>query len=354
MRILITGGAGFVGSSLARAFKEDNPKAQIVVFDNLKRRGSELNLPIIKQRGIHFVHGDSRNPADLNDLNGSFDFAVEASAAPSVLAGLNGTPQYVLDTNLTGTLHFLEFARKRKLGLIYLSSSRVYSIGELRALKLKKLRSRYGLEGKPAILGSGKDGIAENFPINAPRSLYGSTKLASEILVEEYAHIYGLQAFINRCGVIVGPGQFGKTDQGVFTHWLASHYFNRPLAYTGFGGLGLQVRDVLHPQDLYALINKQVSRLHRAKGDVFNIGGGNNSSVSLREWTSICQQVTGNSLPISRDARTNSVDIPWYISDFKKASSTFAWTPKNTPQQIANDIKAWIRKNERDLLSLWG
>src|SRR4051794_17440366 len=104
MKILITGGAGFVGSNLAASFRRDYPAASIVTFDNLRRRGSELNVARFKTLGIDYVHGDIRNMSDLEDLSGNFDVFVEASAEPSVLAGLNGSPNYVLQTNLTGTL----------------------------------------------------------------------------------------------------------------------------------------------------------------------------------------------------------------------------------------------------------
>src|SRR5437660_9671515 len=109
MKILITGGAGFVGSSMAFAFKRESPLHTVVVVDNLKRRGSEINLPSFKQMGIEFLHGDIRNVHDLEDLSGEFDLFIEASAEPSVHAGSNSSPHYVLDTNLTGTLNCLEF-----------------------------------------------------------------------------------------------------------------------------------------------------------------------------------------------------------------------------------------------------
>src|SRR6185436_10251785 len=113
MKILITGGAGFVGSSLAFAYKRESQSHTVVVVDNLKRRGSEINLPLFRHCGIEFCHGDIRNPNDLEDLGGEFDLFIEGSAEPSVHAGISSSPHYVLQTNLTGTLNCLEFARKR-------------------------------------------------------------------------------------------------------------------------------------------------------------------------------------------------------------------------------------------------
>jgi CDP-paratose 2-epimerase len=110
---MITGGAGFVGSALAMLFKEVHPSWLVVAFDNLRRRGSELNFAKFKPLGIEFADGDIRQSSDLEDLPGNFDLMVEASAEPSVLAGLDGSPNYVLQTNPIGTLNCLEFARRR-------------------------------------------------------------------------------------------------------------------------------------------------------------------------------------------------------------------------------------------------
>src|SRR4051812_44877960 len=124
MKVVITGGAGFVGSSLALGFRDRG--ADVYAFDNLRRRGSELNLERFKKHGVHFVHGDVRVFADLAALPSTFDLLIDASAEPSVLAGLDGSPLYLLDTNLGGTLNCLELARARTKTVVFLSTSRVY------------------------------------------------------------------------------------------------------------------------------------------------------------------------------------------------------------------------------------
>ena len=353
MRILITGGAGFVGGALARSFLLKSPQNTVVLFDNLRRRGSEWNLSGLLAAGAQFVHGDVRNPADLDALEGNFDLLIEASAEPSVHAGIGSSPRYVLDTNMTGALNCLEFARERCGGLVFLSSSRIYSLAPLRDLPLVEAGTRLDIpEKNGGLIGLSTRGIAEEFPCDGPRSYYGASKLAAELLCQEYAAHTQLPVVINRCGVIAGPGQFGKTDQGVFTLWVARHCNGRALKYTGFGGKGLQVRDLLHPDDLADLIHRQIDAWGLVSGHTFNVGGGRAGSVSLREFTRICQEVTGREVPIEEDPSTNPVDVPWYISDHQRISALLGWKPQRTPRDIVTDVRKWLGDNEQALAKL--
>lgn len=349
MRILVTGGAGFVGASLARAFRRLDPDCTVVALDNLRRRGSELNLASLRAEGIEFQHGDIRQVSDLRDLPGNFDVMIEASAEPSVLAGLDGSPDYLLDSNLVGTLNCLEFARSRVGAVVFLSTSRVYSIAPLRAIRLREEETRFEIEDEQEIVGVGPAGVREDFPVLEPRSLYGATKLASELIIQEYADSYGLQAVVNRCGVIAGPGQFGKVDQGVFTLWVANHFFGKPLGYRGFGGEGKQVRDLLHPADLFDLIVKQLDDVSSVRGQTFNVGGGRRVSTSLAELTSLCREIVGREVPLASDPQTHHVDIPLYISDHGRATSRFDWSPARDVRQIVTEIHSWLRDNEAAL-----
>jgi CDP-paratose 2-epimerase len=350
MNILVTGGAGFVGNALAKYFRRDGTGNSVVVVDNLHRRGSEWNLDGLRSEGVTFVHGDIRNAADLDTLEGTFDVLIEASAEPSVHAGLAESPRYVLDTNLLGAVNCLEFARKRCGGFVFLSSSRVYSIEPLAQLPVVEHSGRFELRDDDCnVPGVSPDGVSESFPCNTHRSYYGASKLAAELLCQEYASHGGLPVVINRCGVIAGPGQFGKTDQGVFTLWVARHYFGRPLKYTGFGGKGLQVRDLLHPDDLCDLVKRQLQSWHLVSGRTFNVGGGRSGSVSLLEFTDLCQETTGQRVTISEEPATSPVDIPWYVTDHGQVTTLLNWTPLRPPRQIVNDITQWIRANEASL-----
>lgn len=357
MRLLITGGAGFVGAALCRFFKAAAPQASVVAFDNLKRRGSEHNIAEFRRLGIEFVHGDVRVAADLQDLTGNYDLMIEASAEPSVHAGTAGgtSCRYLLDTNLQGTLNALEFARGRTGGMIFLSTSRVYAIPSLRALPLQDMPTRFSLPSGVQGVGLSDKGINEAFPTvgHGFRSLYGTTKLASELFIEEYAQNFAMPVLINRCGVIAGPGQFGKTDQGVFTLWVARHVFGGTLSYTGFGGTGKQVRDLLHPRDLYDLMVKQQQALPKARGEVFAVGGGVPGSVSLREYTDLCANVCGKQLTIKGVDTTAAVDIPYFVMDASRAMDTFNWKPAHSPAAIVKEIHGWLHSERQQLEPLF-
>lgn len=345
--ILITGGAGFVGASLALHLKLKEAGDRVIAFDNLKRRGSELNLGRLKAVGVEFVHGDVRQASDMDALPG-FDVLLECSAEPSVLAGYGGDTRYVVDTNLLGTVNCLEAAARNKAALVFLSTSRVYPIGPINALCAEGDEGFF-IAPDRTVAGACSQGISEAFPLQGVRSLYGATKLASELLIAEYAAMYGLPAVINRCGVIAGPWQMGKTDQGFALLWIARHHWGLPLSYIGFGGRGSQVRDMLHVDDLCDLVSLQLKRMDQVRGMTFNVGGGPSNSLSLRGYTELAAATTGRKINVGSDPQDRPGDLKLYMTDNSLITATTGWAPKRDLPTLFADAHRWLIDNEEEL-----
>jgi len=339
--LVVTGGAGFVGGNLACAFKARYTGLRVTCFDNLRRRGSELQLARLRAAGIEFVHGDIRNPDDLHGV-GEFDVLLECSAEPAVLAGYGAGRGYSIQTNLLGTVHCLEAALRNSASVVFLSTSRVYPIEALNALAWFEGESRFQLANEQPIAGASGRGVDLGFPLDGPRSLYGTTKLASELLIQEYVDAFGLRAVINRCGVIAGPWQMGKVDQGVASWWMLRHCFGGPLSYVGWGGTGKQVRDFLHPDDLFDLCDLELALLDECTGRTFNVGGGLENSASLRELTALCQEISGNAPPIGEDSTDRPGDIRIYVTDNTQVETELGWKPQLSLRRIFEDLHDWI------------
>ncbi len=350
---MITGGCGFVGSHLALHLKHIFPSFEIIALDNLKRRGSELNIPRLKEAGIAFIHGDIRNREDLRQT-GHCDILIEAAAEPSVMSGINSSPDYVINSNLVGTLHCLEHAVEYNAEFFFISTSRVYPIAPLNNIPLTEKGNRFVIdEQMPLVSGLSSDGISEDFPITGARSFYGSSKLSAELLIQEYAEFYGLKTRINRCGVLAGPWQMGKTDQGVATLWMARHYWKKDLTYHGYGGKGLQVRDFLHIADFCELIELQIQQPELFPETLYNVGGGPENSLSLAEMSLLCYQLTGNCLSIRPDPENRQADIPWYITNINRIHEHSGWKPRRSCQNLFEDIYLWMNQHETTLNQLF-
>jgi CDP-paratose 2-epimerase len=340
--ILITGGAGFVGSTLAIAIRHAHPKTTVIAFDNLRRRGSEMNLPRLKAAGVRFVHGDVRELSDLSDIRPAPDLILECSAEPSVLAGYGGSPEYLIHTNLTGCFHCLEIARQAKADFLFVSTSRVYPVALINGLAYDEEETRYTLRCGQTVPGASEHGISESFPLHGARSLYGMTKLAAELMVGEYGDAYGIRFVIDRCGLLTGPWQMAKADQGVVALWVAAHCLNRSLKYIGFGGSGKQVRDFLHIDDFCDLVLDQIAHFEVYAGRHWNVGGGVNNSISLREATDLCREITGRSVEVAATDENRPSDLRSYITDYRAVSAIRGWAPRRDARRTIGDIAAWI------------
>ena len=315
MKILVTGGCGFVGSNICLNLKQKYKK--IYSLDNLSRQSSKLNYKLLKKNKIKNYNFDIFNQKKINKLQ-KFDLIIDCCAEAAVEVSRKDIDK-VFNTNLVGTYNLLKKAKKDKSKIIFISSSRVNSINEInKIVKKKNLNKKIKVNKK----------INENFDTLKPKSLYGFTKFASELLIEEFSYAFDLKYIINRCGVISGPMQFGKQDQGFVSLWVWRHLINKNLKYIGFGGNGHQLRDVLHIYDLTDLINLQIKNFNKINNIKICVGGSKKSYVSLKELTNICQKITGNKIKFSKIKKTSIYDIPYFITDNNLVKKIYKWEPK--------------------------
>lgn len=359
MTVLITGVAGFVGSTIAHGLREHVDGIEIAGVDNFIRPGSESNRLALARAGVRVIHADVRQASDFETLPAA-EWVIDAAANPSVLAGVDGrtSSRQLVEHNLGGTVNVLEYCRTRRAGLILLSTSRVYSIAALSSLPLKEEKSAYAIDaGRALPPGVSAAGVAEAFSTEPPLSLYGATKRASEQLALEYASAFGFPVWIDRCGVLAGAGQFARPDQGIFSYWIHSWAARRPLKYIGFGGL--QVRDLLHPRDLVPLIARQMKAAdhtdHTEKGktdpcipcvpwQVFNVSGGAESAVSLRQVSEWCAARFGAHQVMSA-AETRPFDLAWTVLDSAACRERWQWKPTISRDAIFEEIAAHAERH---------
>lgn len=346
MKILISGICGFVGAALARQLAESTDEVEICGIDNFSRPGSYLNRPGLAAAGIRVVHGDIRSASDVEALPPA-DWVIDAAAIPSVCAGADGTvsSRQLVENNLSGTINLLEYCERYSAGFILLSTSRVYSIEALCNLPLQLEDGAFAFataNGAPA--GASEKGISERFSVAPPVSLYGCSKLASELLALEYGALFGFPVWINRCGVLAGAGQFGRADQGIFSYWIHSWRARQPLSYIGFDGHGAQVRDALHPHDLLPLLRKQMTHRGPAGTRIFNVGGGTANACSLSALSRWCEARFGPH-EVASDRSGRPFDVPWIVIDSSLAHQTWGWEPEISLEHMLEELAAHADAN---------
>ena len=320
---MITGGCGFIGSNIAIFLKNNINNLTIHSLDNLSRNSSKINLNRLKKQKIKNFNLNISNKSKINSL-AKYDFIIDCCAEAAVEASKLESER-VFFTNLVGTFNILEKAKKDKSKIIFLSTSRVYSIKKLLSKAKDINKKKYNFK------------INENFSKKSPISLYGFTKLSSEKLIEEYSFSNNIKYIINRFGVVSGPWQFGKQDQGFISLWLWKFINKGKLNYIGFGGFGNQVRDVIHVYDICELILEQIKKINKINNKIFNAGGGLNNSISLKELTVKSKEITKNKINIGKIVKTSNYDIPYYVTDNKKIYSFYKWRVKRNLDIIIND-----------------
>jgi CDP-paratose 2-epimerase len=349
MKILIFGGCGFVGSNLAFKFKEQGN--DITVFDNLVRRGVELNLPLFKQKGIKFIHGDVRNKEDFNKITDKIDIILDCAAQPSAINYQN--PVFDITNNYLGVLNVLEYCRKYKCGLIFWSTNKCYTGEVCNIPKVKIKKDRFVWCNNPDLPGwSKKYGFNEQLTVNGKdHSIYGVSKINADLLIQEWSDAYGINSIINRWSCLAGPNQWGISDQGWVAWFMIANYFKIPLTVYGFNGY--QVRDYLFTDDINYLVNKQINQIHEHKGSVFNVGGGKDFSVSINEAIKFINNNYNQFTGITKDDTQRRADQQLYITDNRLVKETFEWKPTVNFATGCLQIYNWIKIKEQEIKELY-
>ncbi|MDC0921169.1 NAD-dependent epimerase/dehydratase family protein [Opitutales bacterium] len=337
IKVLVTGCCGFAGFNIIKSLSNCSNIFEFWGLDNLTRKGSEISVSSLLKLGVHIIRGDVRIQSDIDALP-AVDWVIDCAAIPSVLAGVDGqvSSRQLMEHNLLGTINLLEYCKSHKAGLILLSTSRVYSATQLAALPVEPSNNRFELI-QSETAGVSSSGISENFPTSAPLSLYGASKLASETLILEYGECFDFPVWINRCGVLAGAGQFGKTDQGIFSYWIHSFREKKPLKYIGFNGSGHQVRDALHPKDLVPLLSRQMMEPDLEAPKIINLGGGIENSISLKQLSAWCQERFGENEVIASE-KVRPMDAPWIVMDSKTARNAWNWRAETKIEQVLDEI----------------
>ena len=333
MKILITGGCGFVGTNLALFLHLKGYK--IDCLDNLSRKGSRYNFRLLKNKKIRNYNFDIYNYKKIQKLP-KYDLIIDCCAEAAVEISKKDIDG-VINTNFLGTLNILKKAKKDNSKIIFLSTSRVYPIKNMNNIIKKKIISSKIKINKT---------FGENDNLQGPKTIYGLTKLSSEMLIEEFAYAFDLKFIINRCGVISGPLQFGKQDQGFVSLWIWNHLKKKKMKYIGYGGLGNQVRDVLHINDLNELIDLQIRKINTINNKIFTVGGSKKSYTSLRQLTRICEKITNNKIKFNKVIKTSIYDIPYFITNNNLVTKTYGWKPKRNILKVVSDTFLWLKNNE--------
>jgi CDP-paratose 2-epimerase len=334
MHILITGGAGFIGCNLAAHFIRAGHT--VTLFDNLSRRGSSANVAWLRgQFGETFalVRGDVRDAAAIEQAARGKEVILHLAAQVAVTTSVT-QPREDFEINALGTFNALEAARASGLNpaFFYTSTNKVY--GGMESEGVIETETRYAFEHLTG-------GVPETFPLDF-HSPYGCSKGTGDQYVRDYHRIYGLPTVVFRQSCIYGLRQFGVEDQGWLAYFAICAALERPITIYGDGK---QVRDVLFIDDLVGAFELALAHLDRTAGQIYNIGGGPQSQLSVwRETGPLLTQLAGRPLEV-RTGDWRPGDQRIYVSDISKAKFDFGWEPRVSPVEGLTRLWNWVQSN---------
>jgi CDP-paratose 2-epimerase len=348
MKVLITGGCGFLGSNLAASYLKQN--VEVIVLDALFRRGSAANLSWLEQHAppgcFHFIQADLTDVESVRAVfrrHAPFDFIAHVGGQVAMTTSLQ-EPARDLKTNVLGTFHVLEAARSFSPDALiaYSSTNKVY--GDLEGLRYEETTSRYCLGDYPA-------GLDEKLPLDFSTP-YGCSKGAADQYVRDWARVYGLKTVVFRHSSIYGGRQFASCDQG-WVGWFCQKAIEQkrahllgvaPAAFT-IAGSGKQVRDVLHADDLIRLYGAAYTHRERMNGEIFNIGGGSSNSLSLLELFALLSELLGIPPLVFTFTPRRPSDQDCFIADIRKAENILGWKPDITSREGITNMLEWTERH---------
>ncbi|MDQ6663018.1 MAG: GDP-mannose 4,6-dehydratase [Acidobacteriota bacterium] len=329
---LITGGAGFIGTNLARRLLEGGHSVR--VFDNLSRPGVEQNLARLQRDFPNRLEVAIEDVRDANavrkavrNVSQVFHFAAQVAVTTSL-----DDPLHDFEVNVRGTLNLLEAIRALSTPppLVFTSTNKVY--GGLEDIPLRLNCTRY-LPSDSTL----RTGVSEQRKLDF-HSPYGCSKGAADQYVLDYARTFHLPAVVFRMSCIYGPHQFGTEDQGWIAHFLIRAIEGKPIVLYGDG---MQVRDVLFVEDLMDALLLAQSNMQTLSGQAFNIGGGLGNTTSLLELMDLIASMSGEK-PQVRNADWRPGDQRYYVSDTRKFTAATGWAPKVPVRQGVENLFQWL------------
>jgi CDP-paratose 2-epimerase len=335
-RILVTGGAGFVGSNLVDGLLRDGHR--VAVFDALSRRGTEHNLSWLRAQHrdgrLRFVHGDVRDFPALQAAASEAEVIYHLAGQVAVTTSVED-PRTDYEVNAIGTFNVLEAARLsgRNPAVVFTSTNKVY--GGMEDVAVVERATRYEYRDLPY-------GIPESQPLDF-HSPYGCSKGAADQYVRDYARIYHLPTVVFRMSCIYGPRQFGNEDQGWLAHFMIAALSGKPITVYGDGK---QVRDVLFVDDLVRAFRLAVEKIDVAAGEVFNIGGGPSNTLSVwQEFRESLADLRGVKTRVRR-REWRPGDQPCYVSDIRKAQRLLGWQPQVDKETGIRRLWQWVSAHQ--------
>lgn len=336
MRIVITGGAGFIGSNAAAYYLSKN--AEVIIFDNLSRKNTDKNLAWLKSLGgkLTFIKGDLRKTTEVGKLMGflkNADAVLHLAAQVAVTTSVLN-PREDFEINALGTFNLLEAMRasSSRAKLIYASTNKVY--GGMEEVSVVEKDSRYAYE---KLL----HGVSESAPLDF-HSPYGCSKGTADQYVHDYGRIYGLDTVVFRQSCIYGPRQFGVEDQGWVAWFIIATTIGKKLSIYGDGK---QVRDLLYVDDLIRAYDMAIAAGEKTNGGIYNIGGGPENTLSVwHEFGPLLEKLFKKTIRVSRqDWRPGDQKI--FVADVRKAKKEFGWEPTTGVTEGITKLYEWVREN---------